>query len=54
MANYRSLNSNCPCVTNYVDPIITRSTFFLNYINVLSDGACKVTLVQARKACGKV
>jgi hypothetical protein len=37
-----------------VDSITTRSTFFLNYINVLTDGACKDILVQARKERGKV
>lgn len=54
MVNYRSLNNNCPCVTNYVDSILTCSTFCINYINVLNEGAYKVILVQAMKARGKV
>ena len=54
MASYRSLNRIRPCVTNYVDSIVTLSTFFLNDFNILIDGACKVILVQTRKARGKV
>jgi hypothetical protein len=54
MARSRSLNGICPCITNYVDSIITRSTFFRIYFNILIDGAYKLILVQARKPHGRV